>query len=219
MDIPIKAGYSLGAYLPVRIGYWFLDETNTTCYNQGDKPTGVEEPYCQPLIIDTLGPMGGSINFTVKLHPSLPAGDYSIKQMIDIDPNNIWINYGQDIIGSFTMLEGLSEYGISLEKTGENNPSTNNQQSSQQSSSSSSNNGGSTTTIIKEKEIIKETSKEDGQERSDDKESDATSSGITGGAIKDLLSGGNIVIILGILAGVFVIFIISRTIINLKKKY
>lgn len=122
VHIPVKAGYSLGDYLPIRIGYWFLNPSNTTCYNQGDKPTGVEEPYCQPLIIETLGPMGGNVSFTVKLHPSLSEGNYSIKRIIDIDPLGIWYNYGQDFVGDFTMLESLSNYGIDLETTGESNP-------------------------------------------------------------------------------------------------
>jgi hypothetical protein len=112
----------LGTYLPVRIGFWFLDENNETCYNQGDKPTGVEEPYCQPLITEIVGPMGGQVNFTVELRPSLPSGDYSIKRIIDIDPNNVWINYGQELISKFTMAEGLANYGIGVEKTGETVP-------------------------------------------------------------------------------------------------
>jgi len=119
VNIPIKAGYSLGTYLPVRIGYWFLDINNETCYDQGDKPTGVEGPYCQPLIIETIGPMGGQVNFTVESQPSLPSGNYSIKRIIDIDPNNVWINYGQELISSFVMAETLSTYGIGIEKTGE----------------------------------------------------------------------------------------------------
>jgi len=177
VNIPIKARYSLGTYLPVRIGFWFMNEANTTCYNQGDKPTGVEEPYCQPLIIETLGPMGGSVNFTVKLHPELPAGNYSIKRIIDIDPNNVWINYGQETIGSFVMLEGLSNYGISVEKTGE---------------------------IMPEKEGILQSIK----------------SGITGAitGIGQLLSGWQIVAVLAIIGGILITFIISRTIIKLKKK-
>ncbi len=119
INIPIKAGYSLGAYLPIRIGYWFLDTANTTCYNQGDKPTGVKDPYCQPLITEIIGPMGGQVNFTVELQPSLPVGNYSIKRIVDIDPNNVWINYGQEVISLFVMTETLSTYGISVENTGE----------------------------------------------------------------------------------------------------
>jgi hypothetical protein len=120
INVPVKAGYATGTYLPVRIGYWFLDETNTTCYNQGDKPTGVDEPYCQPLIINTIGPMGGTVNFTVELQPLLANGSaYSIKRTIDIDPNNVWISYGQEIIGSFITTEILATYGASVKNTGE----------------------------------------------------------------------------------------------------
>jgi hypothetical protein len=178
VNIPIKAGYSLGTYLPVRIGYWFLDSTNTTCYNQGDKPTGVEEPYCQPLIIETIGPMGGQVNFTVELQPSLLVGNYSIKRIIDIDPSNIWINYGQELISTLTMAESLSTYGISSKTTGE---------------------------IMPEREGVLENIK----------------SKITGaitGVSQLLVSGWQIVAIIGIIAGLLVVSIISRTILRLKKK-
>lgn len=42
--------------------------------------------------------------------------------------------------------------------------------------------------------------------------------GITGGAIQNLLSGGNFVIIIVIFTGLFALVIISKTIIKLKKK-
>jgi hypothetical protein len=57
VNVPIKEGYGVveglqgyDDFLPIRINYWFLDETNTTCYNQGDQ-TGVESPYCEPLTV------------------------------------------------------------------------------------------------------------------------------------------------------------------------
>jgi hypothetical protein len=207
--IPIKAGYSLGTYLPVRIGYWFLNEANTSCYNQGDKPTGVEDPYCQPLIIETLGPMGGSVNFTVKLHPELPAGNYSIKRIIDIDPNNVWINYGQEKIGSFVMAEGLTDYGIAVEKTGESNPNANNQQTPNIQETSGGGSSGSTTTIIKEKEtIIKDNTPEDKNDENVNEE--GTNSGITGGVIGALLKGKGYLVILGIFIGMFILIVVSK---------
>ncbi len=123
--IPVKAGYNLGAYLPVRIGYFFLDINNKTCYNQGERPEGVSDPYCQPLIIETIGPMGGSVNFTVELQPALVSEDnYTIKRTIDIDPNNVWINYGQDVIGTFIVTESLTGHGASVKNTGEVMPKT-----------------------------------------------------------------------------------------------
>lgn len=224
VNIPVKAGYGTGDYLPVRIGYWFLDVANTTCYNQGDKPTGVEDPYCQPLVIETIGPMGGSVSFTVEMRPELPAGDYSIKRMIDIDPNNVWINYGQETIGTILLTESLSDSGISLEKTGESMPSS----EAGSPADSSGRGGGGTTTIIKEKEIIKVVSQ--GDEETEDKEQGAEetevseeensgSSWITGGVIgTNLLSGGSIVIIVAILCGTFIIFMIVRNKTILKKK-
>jgi hypothetical protein len=214
VNIPIKAGYSSGTYLPVRMGFWFLNTANTTCYNQGTKPTGVEEPYCQPLIVETLGPMGGNVSFIVKLHPSLPEGNYSIKRIIDIDPNNIWINYGQETIGSFVMKESLSTYGIAIEKTGENNPTvnTNNpQQSSSSSGSDSSSNSKKVTNIYNTYNPVP------------NKESQTPSegevihlnklTGITGGiigTISTLLSGWQITFIITTLCITFIIFILVK---------
>jgi len=219
VNIPIKAGYVSGTYLPVRIGYWFLNEANTSCYNQGDKPTEVEDPYCQPLIIETLGPMGGQVNFMVKLHPELPAGNYSIKRIIDIDPNNVWINYGQENIGSFIMAESLNNYGITVEKTWESNPSVNAQQQSNPQETSGGGSSGSTTTIIKEKEtIIKEGSQGSNTENNGKSPEENNNPGITGGVIGTLLSGKQITFIITILCGTFIIFIIVRhRIIKLKK--
>ena len=227
--IPIKAGYSLGTYLPVRIGFWFMNTSNTTCFNQGDKPTGVEDPYCQPLITEVIGPMGGSVNFTVELRPSLPAGNYSIKRIIDIDPNNVWVNYGQENIGIFTLTKSISDAGIVLEKTGEINPSVSDGGASGITGSSSGSSGGGSggTTIIKEKETIKLVPSDNSDDNKEDSSKEATTSedetspGITGGVIgASLLSGGQIVIITIVLAITFIVFIIvtSRTIIRIKKK-
>ena len=223
ISIPIKAGYASGTYLPVRIGFWFLNESNTTCYSQGDKPTGVEESYCQPLIAETIGPMGGSVSFTVKLWPSLPAGNYSIKRIIDIDPNNIWINYGQEVVGTFMVTESIANPDINLEKTGEAMPSTSNNQQSSSDDSTSSSDSSSSRTIIREKEIIKlipqdETRDKDNEDK--DKETIKLGKpGITGGVIgANLLSGGSLIFIIIILCATFVIFLIitSRTILKIK---
>jgi hypothetical protein len=212
VNIPIKAGYSLGTYLPVRIGYWFLNNANTTCYNQGNKPIRVEEPYCQPLIIETLGPMGGSVSFNVKLHPELPAGNYSIKRIIDIDPNNVWINYGQELVSTFTMAESLTNYGISVEKTGENNPTISSTSSQTTSSNSGGNSGNSVTNVYNTYNVT--------NIAQENKTKDNTNKpiGITGSIIGTLLSKGNIIISLGVLSGLFISFIIFRTIIKLKKR-
>lgn len=216
VNIPIKTGYASGTYLPIRIGFWFLDENNITCYNQGNKPTGVEEPYCQPLIIETLGPMGGSVSFTVKLQPQLPTGNYSIKRIIDIDPNNVWINYGQDIMGTIRITEPLNSYGITLDKTGENIPNSNQQKSdSKTTSSSSSSSSKKITNVYNTYNTIEqkqETSSEEGIIR-------LSNSKITGAVTgSNLLSGGSFVIILSLFTGLFALIIISRTILKVKKK-
>ena len=122
--------------------------------------------------------MGGQVNFTVKLHPSLPAGNYSIKRIIDIDPNNIWINYGQELISLFTMAESLTTYGISVEKTGE---------------------------VMPEKEGLLQDIK-------------SKITGAVTGISNFALSGWQIVAIIAIIGGVLVVFIISRTILKIKKK-
>ena len=212
VNIPVKAGYSVGAYLPVRIGFWFMDETNTTCYNQGDKPTGVEEPYCQPLIIETIGPMGGSVNFTVELQPSLPAGDYSIKRIIDIDPLGVWYNYGQETIGTFLVTETLTESGISLETTGESMPNSETESSSDSSSSS----GGDSVTNVYNTYVTNENKKEN--ELDEGEMINLNNPGITGGVIGTLLSGSSLVFVIAIIGGVLIVFIISRTILKVKKK-
>ena len=219
--IPIKAGYSLGAYLPVRIGYFFLDINNETCYNQGERPEGVSDPYCQPLIIETLGPMGGTVNFTVELQPALVSGDnYSIKRIIDIDPLGVWYNYGSEVISDFIMLETLSTYGASTTTTGESNPNTNQQSNSQESSSSSSesSSGDSSVTNVYNTYITEEIKDEEDKQNKDEL-INLNKPGITGGIIgTGLFSNWMFIIILGIFMGLFVVFIISKTIIKLKKR-
>ena len=224
VNIPVKAGYISGTYLPVRIGYWFLDITNTTCYNQGDRPTGVSDPYCQPLIIETIGPMGGSVDFTVELQPSLPAGNYSIKRIIDIDPLGVWYNYGQEVISSFTMLESLSTYGTGVENTGDSMPSS--ESSSDDSSSSSSSSGGSskTTNIYNTyntyNAIEQQTPDEDGIIHLNDESDKSGSSWITGGVIgtNGLLISWQVVFVISIIGLLLVVFIVNRAVLGLKKK-
>ena len=215
VHIPIKAGYALGTYLPVRIGYWFMDETNTTCYNQGTKPTGVEEPYCQPLIAETIGQMGGSVSFEVKLHPNLPAGNYNVKRIIDIDPNNVWINYGQETIGMITLAEALtSSPGISLAKIGEAMPSSSSTSAS--STQSTTSGGGSSVIYLNSKDSS------DSDNSKDKEAADSNKPGITGAAIGKggLLSGGEFVAVTVILCVTFVVFLVisSRTLIKIKAK-
>lgn len=123
IQIPFKIGYSDGELLPLRMFFWFHDGTN--CYNQ-DKITEsnrAETPYCFPLIAETLGPNNGSVAFRVDLRPNLPVGNYNITRTIEIDPVlegvRRWINYGQEIIGTITVLES-GDASVNLFKDGSN---------------------------------------------------------------------------------------------------
>ena len=120
VSIPKKEGYGVvegiqgyDDFLPIKLSYWFLDETNTTCYNQGNKSTGVEGPYCNALTVTTVGQIEMSIDFTVDIRPELPAGNYTIVRSIEIDPENVWIDYGQERIGKVEVLS-LGERLVSL---------------------------------------------------------------------------------------------------------
>jgi hypothetical protein len=111
VSVPMKDGYGVvegiqgyDDFLPIRISYWFLDETNMTCYNQDEKPLGVESPFCNPLTVQTVGQINTSVDFTVDLRPNLPEGEYTIVRSIEIDPESVWIDYGQEIIGKIKVM-------------------------------------------------------------------------------------------------------------------
>lgn len=116
ISIPVKQGYSLGDYLPVRIGFWFLNQTNGTCYSQGTLPNGVTliSPYCNPLMVQTLGPMGGTTVFRVDLRPNLTAGSYNLTRIIEIDPNDAWNGYGQEEIGTIFVGQDNSDLAAKI---------------------------------------------------------------------------------------------------------
>ncbi len=119
--IPVKAGYDEGDFLPVRIKYWFMDDDDS-CISQGDPSSDgfdMIEPYCIPLTVYTIGEMDSVINFTVQLRPSLSAGEYTIIRSVEIDPNQVWINYGQGSIGSLVVTKGNEVASVGIEKATE----------------------------------------------------------------------------------------------------
>ncbi len=127
INVPIKEGYTFGDtsgevrldYLPIRISYWFLDESdNKTCYSQGNYSVATAEPYCQPLTVYTIGQVNSTLDFVVDLRPSVPSGTYTIVRNIEIDPEQVWINYGREAIGTIEVTEGNEEATVSLENTG-----------------------------------------------------------------------------------------------------
>ena len=209
--IPVKAGYGMGDYLPVRIGFWFLDNaTNTTCYNQGEELVGISSPSCSPLIVETIGHMGGTVNFTVELQPALVSGDnYTIKRVIDIDPLGVWYNYGNEIIGDLIMLESLSVAGAGVERTGDEMPENTGEFVESDSLSESSSNSDS--------------SKGDSNKNSDFSEvveifevneEEIILSGITGavvGAGENLLSGYQLILVVAMLCITLVVVTFNRS--------
>jgi parallel beta-helix repeat protein len=123
INVPLKENYN---FLPIRIFYWFLNESNTTCYNQVKQSDNAETPFCNPLVAQTIGEVNKQLNFTVELRPSLPAGNYTIVRRIDIDPDNVWINYGHERIGVLEVAEENNEPSLNLVTEGfnENSPIT-----------------------------------------------------------------------------------------------
>lgn len=123
INVPLKENYN---FLPIRIFYWFLNESNTTCYNQVKQSDNAETPFCNPLVAQTIGEVNKQLNFTVELRPSLPAGNYTVIRRIDIDPENVWINYGHEKIGTLEVIEENKEPSLNLVTYGlnENSPVT-----------------------------------------------------------------------------------------------
>ena len=51
------------------------------------------------MVAYTIGKINTTLNFTVELLPNLPEGTYTIVRNIEIDPEQVWINYGREQIG------------------------------------------------------------------------------------------------------------------------
>jgi hypothetical protein len=115
IDVPIKEDYK---FLPIRIFYWFMDDNNETCYNQAKEGNNAEAPFCNPLVAQTIGEVNMQINFTVELRPNLPEGNYTVIRRIDIDPDNVWINYGHEAIGRLEVIGNSGSPGITLSMNG-----------------------------------------------------------------------------------------------------
>jgi hypothetical protein len=59
------------------------------------------------------------LTVNVTLRPALDVGDYTVVRELEIDPNQIWISYGQEPIGQIKVLERISTARVSVEKTGD----------------------------------------------------------------------------------------------------
>lgn len=129
INMPVKDGYGLiegvqgyDDFLPIRLSYWFLDmDTKTQCYDQGSYDVAPVQPYCKPVVAYTVGQILTQANFTVEIQPDLPAGQYYIVRSIEIDPKNVWIDYGQEILGMVTVTEDSNHASASARSTDDTN--------------------------------------------------------------------------------------------------
>ncbi len=211
IKIPYKEGVPLSELLPIRLYFWFTNVSRTGCYNQ-DKASDTnraEDPYCLPLVAETLGPNNGTKTFKVSLRPNLVTGTYNITRSIEIDPLGVWTQYGREDIGQ---IEVLGSGDASIEISNENNIN------SEISSSSSSGSSG-TTKVYKNYNNYYITENQEGQQEPQTPDTIYLNEpGITGGTVGTLLSESNLIIIIIIVGSVLITFIISRTILKTKEK-
>ncbi len=213
IDVPYKPEVPVNELLPIRMYFWFTDVDKTQCYSQdkGTDTNRAESSYCLPLVAEILGPNDGTVNFQVDLSPNLPAGTYNFTRSIEIDPLGVWTQYGREDIGQIEIVEGGDAgIGVSDELI------TNKLISSSPNTGGSS--GGDSVTNVYNTYVTGE----DGEDESVGDEITSEENGgarITGGAIgTNLLSGGSLVFIVAIIGGILIVFIVSRTILQIKKK-
>lgn len=217
IKIPYKAGVPINESLPIRLYFWFTDVNKTMCYNQdkrGDKENRAEDPYCLPLVAETLGPNNGTKTFNVELRPDLSAGTYNITRSVEIDPLGVWTQYGREDIGQIEVLEGGD---ADIDVSNENNINFEADSSSESSSSSSS--GGTTTKDVTNVYNTYITEESD-EEEIDNEIIYLNNPGITGGVIGTGLFSGSFIFIITIFCITFIVFVVitSRTILKIKKK-
>ncbi len=224
INIPYKSEVAVNELLPIRLYFWFTDAERTQCYSQ-DKASDTnraEAPYCLPLVAEILGPNDGIVTFQVDLRPNLADGTYNFTRSIEIDPVGVWTQYGREDIGQIEVLEtGDASIDVSDEDR-TNKPIV--LGGSPAGSSGDSGGGDSSVTNVYNTYITEEIKGEETVEDEPVDEGGVEESGkswITGGAIgtiQNLFSGGSLIFIIAIIGGVLVVFIISRTVIKIKKK-
>ncbi|RLI91170.1 MAG: hypothetical protein DRO89_04515 [Candidatus Altiarchaeales archaeon] len=102
ITVPVKEGYSAGEYLPLRWKFWFVNDRNV-CMDQGGG--GKVEPQCRPLIAETIGRANDTIPIEIRIRPSLKRGNYSLVREFEVDPEEVWISYGREIIARIVVIE------------------------------------------------------------------------------------------------------------------
>jgi len=102
ITVPVKEGYSVGDYLPVRWKFWFVDGEGK-CIDQG--VVGDIKPQCTPLIAETIGQANDTFPIEIKIRPSLNKGNYSLVREFEVDPEQVWISYGRGVIAKVAVME------------------------------------------------------------------------------------------------------------------
>lgn len=215
IDVPYKSEVAVNELLPIRMYFWFTDVGRTACYSQ-DKVTDTnraEDNYCLPLVAEVLGPNNGTVSFQVNLRPNLSNGTYNFTRSIEIDPVGVWTQYGREDIGQIEVLEtGDASIDVS-DKNLINSPTESSNTASDSSISSGSDKESSVTNVYNT--YITE---ESDDEEVDDEVINLNKPGITGGIIgTNLLSNWMFIIILGIFAGLFIVIVIYKKILRIKK--
>lgn len=107
ISVPEKEGYNIGDWVPIKINFWFVN--NSECVSQST--SNIITPYCEPLTAIFLGKVGSNVTQTITMRPiNLEPGKvYKVIREVSIDPNERWIVYGRGEIGSIYVLERNQE--------------------------------------------------------------------------------------------------------------
>ena len=115
ISVPEKEGYKVGDWVPIRISFWFVN--NSECVTQGQ--SNLIYPVCEPLTAVFLGKIGHNLTQTITMRPiNLEPGKiYTLVREIAIDPNERWIVYGREEIGSIFVIEKNDKKYIEMKPT------------------------------------------------------------------------------------------------------
>jgi len=107
ISVPEKEGYNTGDWVPIRINFWFVN--NSECVSQST--SNIITPYCEPLTTIFLGKIGSNVTQTITMRPiNLEPGKvYKVIREVSIDPDERWIVYGRGEIGYIYVFERNQE--------------------------------------------------------------------------------------------------------------
>jgi len=115
ISVPGKEGYKIGDWVPIKINFWFVNDSE--CVSQSTSNT--INPYCEPLTAVFLAKIGSNVIQTITMRPiNLEPGKvYKVIREVSIDPNERWIVYGRGEIGSIYVLERNQEKKVIINTT------------------------------------------------------------------------------------------------------